>query len=388
MARAARPGINPNMRLAKALFEPSKLAQAPTRDGYGDGVVDAGTDDPNIMVLCADLTESTRSLGFKKAFPDRFVQIGVSEQSLAAIAAGLALAGKVPFIASYAGFSPGRNWEQIRTTIALNNTNVKIMGAHAGVSVGPDGATHQMVEDIAIMRVMPNMRVSVPCDSIETKKATLAAAKAAGPAYIRFGREKSPIFTTPQTPYQIGRAEVFRFGNDVTIVAAGPLLYQALVAAETLARKGVQTRVIDCHSIKPLDVKTLVAAAKETGAVVTIEEAQAAGGLGGAVAECLGSFAPVPIERIGMPDRFGESGEPNELLEAFGLTAPYIQMAVERALARKAGRSVSPVPEYVTAAVKRLATMQKQTMGETLARAPKKWGGTKSEASLKSRKTT
>ncbi len=382
-----RPGINPKMKLVRHLFEPKKLAQAPTRDGYGDGVVEAGTADPNVMVLCADLSESTRSLGFKKAFPDRFVQLGVSEQSLAAIAAGLALAGKVPFIASYAGFSPGRNWEQIRTTIALNNTNVKIMGAHAGVSVGPDGATHQMVEDIAIMRVMPNMRVLVPSDAVETKKATLAVGKTVGPAYIRFAREKSPIFTTPQTPFQIGRAETFRFGNDVTIVAAGPLLYQALVAAESLAKKGIQARVIDCHSIKPLDAKTLVAAAKETGAIVTVEEAQAAGGLGGAVAECLGAFAPVPLERVGMPDRFGESGEPNDLLEAFGLTAPYLVMAVERALARKAGRSVSPIPDYVTAAAKRLASMQKQAMGEALARAPKKWGGKKSDASLKSRQT-
>jgi len=378
-------GINRAAYLVRHLFDVKTIEQKPTRDGYGLGLVEAGRNDKNVMVLCADLTESTRSLWFKEKYPDRFVQMGVSEQSLAAIAAGMAMAGKVPFISSYAAFSPGRNWEQIRTTVALNDTNVKIAGAHAGVSVGPDGATHQMVEDIAIMRVLPNMRVLVPCDAVESKKATLAAAKVVGPAYLRFAREKSPVFTTPKTPFKLGRAETFRFGSDVTIVAAGPLLYEALVAAEALSRRGVETRVLNMHTVKPLDVKALVAAAKQTGAIVTLEEAQAAGGLGGAVCETLAAYAPVPVERVGMPDRFGESGEPTELLEAFGLTAPYVALAVERVLARKRGEKVPDRPEHVAAAERRLAELQEQIMSQALARTPRKWGGKKPDATLKSR---
>ncbi len=322
------------MHLVKNLFD-KEIEQLPTRNGYGDGLVEAGHADKNVVVLCADLTESTRSLAFKNIFPDRFVQLGVSEQSMASIAAGMSLAGKVPFISSYACFSPGRNWEQIRTTICLQNSNVKIAGAHSGVSVGPDGATHQMIEDIALTRVLPNMTVVVPCDMHETRKATIAAAKHVGPFYLRFAREKSPVFTTEKTPFKIGRAELFRFGNDLTLIAAGPLLYEALVAAETLSKSGIEARVINCHSVKPLDVKTIVAAAKETGAIVTIEEAQAAGGLGGSICEALSLTVPVPIERIGIQDHFGESGEPRELLEAFGLTAPAIVKAALKVLKRK-----------------------------------------------------
>lgn len=334
--RKPQTGINREAYLVRELFHPDKLKQLPTRNGYGDGLVEAGKKDVRVMVLCADLTESTRSEAFKKVFPDRFVQLGVSEQSMASIAAGMAITGKVPFISSYACFSPGRNWEQIRTTIALQNSNVKIAGAHAGVSVGPDGATHQMIEDIAIMRVMPNMRVFVPCDAIETKKTTLAAAKLTGPCYLRFAREKSPVFTTDKTPFKIGRAETYRFGHDVTIIGAGPLLYEALLAAQALSvDHKIEARVINMHTIKPLDVKAVVKAAKETGAIVTVEEAQAAGGLGGAVAETLALHAPVPMERIGVQDRFGESGDPRELLEALGLTAPSIIEAVLRVLKRK-----------------------------------------------------
>ncbi len=367
-------GLNKAAHLVRDILSPEKVKRVPTRDGYGEGLVQAGAEDGRVVALCADLSESTRTLGFKKAFPERFVQLGVSEQSLASIAAGMALAGKIPFIASYACFSPGRNWEQIRTTIALNQANVKIAGAHAGVSVGPDGATHQMTEDIALMRVMPNMRVEVPCDFVETKKATMAIAKQQGPSYLRFAREKTPMFTTPKTPFRIGRAEVFRFGDDAAIIGAGPLIYQALVAAEILSREhGVETRVINAHSIKPLDEKTIVAAAKETGAIVTIEEAQAAGGLGGAVSELLGATLPVPIERMGMQDRFGESGEPNELMEAFGLSAPFVVKAVLRAIARKYGESVAAEPGYVTEAKARLADIQKAKIKEALARTPKKW---------------
>lgn len=331
-----KTGINREAYLVRELFDDKKLKQLPTRNGYGEGLVEAGTSDKSVVVLCADLTESTRSLAFKEAFPDRFVQMGVSEQSMASIAAGMAMAGKTPFISSYACFSPGRNWEQIRTTVALNNVNVKIAGAHAGVSVGPDGATHQMVEDIAIMRVMPNMRVLVPCDVVETKKATVAAAKLEGPCYVRFAREKSPVFTTNKTPFKVGRAEVYRHGSDLTIIGAGPLLYEALLAAEMLSKDhGIECQVVNLHTIKPVDVKAIVIAAKQTGAIVTVEEAQAAGGVGGLVAEILSQHCPVPLERIGVQDRFGESGEPREIQEAMELTAPFILKAALRVLKRK-----------------------------------------------------
>lgn len=309
--------------------------QKPTRNGYGEGLVEAGAINEHIVVLCCDLTESTRSNLFKEAYPERFVQMGISEQAMVGISAGMALTGKVPFISSYAAFSPGRNWEQIRTLIGLQNTNVKICGAHAGVSVGPDGATHQALEDIALMRVMPNMTVIVPCDVHEARKATVASAIHEGPVYLRFARAESPVFTTTQTPFKIGRAEIYREGRDVAIIASGPILYEALKASEALAKKGVEARVINCHTIKPLDEKTILACAKDCGAIVTCEEAQVAGGLGGAVAEFLAENFPTPMERIGMKDCYGESGEPAELLEHFGLTAPAIVKAVQKVLKRK-----------------------------------------------------
>ncbi len=320
--------------LSKKLFD-QDIPQLPTRNGFGDGLILAGQENENVMVLCADLTESTRAEGFKLAFPDRFVQMGVSEQSLAAIAAGMALQGKIPFIASYACFSPGRNWEQIRTTACLQDVNVKIAGAHSGVSVGPDGATHQMVEDIAIMRVLPNMTVLVPCDAVETRKAVVAAINHPGPVYIRFGREKSPVFTTEKTPFEIGKADIYKNGDDVAILACGPLLYEALLAAKELESKGIQARVINMVSVKPLDEATVIAAAKDCGAIVTVEEAQAAGGLGGAVCELLAKTCPVPVERVGMEDTFGQSGEPRELLEHYKLTAPWIAKAALKVLKLK-----------------------------------------------------
>lgn len=327
--------LNKRMFISEEVFGGEKLEQKPTRDGYGQGMVIAGEKNKNVVVLCADLTESTRSLAFKQKFPDRFVQMGVSEQSMAAIAAGMAMAGKIPFISSYAAFSPGRNWEQIRTNIALNNVNVKIGGAHAGVSVGPDGATHQAIEDIATMRSIPNMTVLAPCDMVEARKATLAAAEYEGPVYLRFAREKSPIFTTDKTPFTIGKAEAFHDGNDVAIIACGPLLHEALLAAYELEKKGLSVRVINNHTIKPLDEKTIIKAAKECGAVVTVEEHTVLGGLGGAVAEVLAKNCPVPMEFVGVQDHFGESGEPRELLEAFHMTAPWIVKAVEKVFERK-----------------------------------------------------
>ncbi|OGZ52533.1 MAG: transketolase [Candidatus Ryanbacteria bacterium RIFCSPHIGHO2_12_FULL_47_12b] len=306
--------------------------------GYGEGLVSAADENKNIVALCADLTESTQTHHFQKKYPDRFVEMGVAEQNLASVASGMAAMGKIPFIASYAMFSPGRNWEQIRTTICYNEQNVKVVGAHAGVSVGPDGATHQAIEDIAIMRVIPHMVVLSPCDALEAKKATIAAARFLGPVYIRFHREKTPVFTTEETPFEIGKAEIFFEPSgepDVAIIAMGPLVHNALLAAEALAKEGVGVRVINSPSVKPLDGMIVEKAARDAGCIVTVEEHQIAGGLGSAVAEFLSSIYPVPIEFIGMRDRFGESGEPDELVEYFGMGVLSIQEVVRKVMKRK-----------------------------------------------------
>lgn len=305
------------------------VQQEPIRTGFGRGLVTAGKRNPAVVALCADLTNSTKMNGFAKAFPERFIEMGIAEQNLVTVASGMSLTGKIPFVSSYAAFSPGRNWEQIRTTICLNQTNVKIVGSHAGVSVGPDGATHQMLEDIALMRVLPHMMVVVPCDAVEAEKATTALAGNVGGAYLRLAREKSPVVTTAATPFALNKAQIFREGEDVTIVACGIMVYQALVAAEQLAKKGIEAEVINCPVIKPLDSVRLLASIKKTGRVVTCEEGQIAGGLGGAVAELVSERHPVPMRRIGMRDHFGESGDPNELLEHFGLTAPHIAKAAQ-----------------------------------------------------------
>ena len=327
---------NPAAKLNQKLFD-TDVEQKATRDGYGAGLVAAGDLDPNVVVLCADLTESTRSEAFSKKFPERFFEIGVAEQNLAAIAAGLGISGKIPFISSYATFSPGRNWEQIRTTISYNDSNVKIAGAHAGISVGPDGATHQAVEDIATMRVMANMKVFVPCDAIEARKATVAAAKIWGPIYLRFAREKSPVITTEETPYTPGKAEVFWDGKkpQAAIIATGPLVHKALLAARDLEKEGIETVVLDVHAVKPLDEAKVAEAAKRAGAVVTVEEHQVAGGLGGAIAEFLAKTEPVPMEFIGLQNVFGESGPPEELLEKYGMGAKDIVAAVKSVIKRK-----------------------------------------------------
>ena len=312
-----------------------KLEKVPTRDGYGKGLVKAGEQDDRIVVLCADLAESTRSLAFKEKFPTRFIEVGVAEQNMATIASGLAAYGKIPFISSYAAFSPGRNNEQIRTTISLNNVPVKIAGAHAGISVGPDGATHQALEDIALMRVQPNMTVIVPCDAIEAEKATIAAANNGKPTYLRFGREKSNVFTTAETPFAIGKAEIYRDGTDVAIMGCGMLLYNALQAAEELSKEGIECMVVNSHTVKPLDATTIIAAAKQTGAVVSVEEHQVIGGLGSAISELLSKEYPVPQEFIGVQDRYGESGTADELIELCGLGVSHIKEAAKKAIARK-----------------------------------------------------
>ncbi|HSD12333.1 MAG TPA: transketolase C-terminal domain-containing protein [Patescibacteria group bacterium] len=326
--------FNKDAKLAENALA-ADVPMKPTRDGYGLGVVEAAKLDPRIVVVCADLTESTRNLDFKKLFPDRFVQVGVHEQFLAAGAAGLAMAGKIPFITSYAMFCPGRAWEQVRTNICLNDVNVKIVGSHAGVSVGPDGATHQAIEDIAIMRPIPRMTIIAPCDAVEAKKATLAAAKMVGPCYIRFAREKTPVFTTEGTPFEIGKALVMRDGKDAAIIACGPLVHNALKAAEALAAEGLDVRVINSPTVKPLDEAAVLAAATECGAIVTVEEHQITGGLGGAVAEYLAKSRPTPQEFVGVPNVFGESGEPMQLIEHFGMGVSHIKEAVKRAHARK-----------------------------------------------------
>src|SRR3989344_5686564 len=332
--------MNKEVFLIEDLLKAEKI---PTRDGYGKGLVDLGEKDERVVVLCADLAESTRSHWFKEKFPERYIELGVAEQNMATVAAGLANYGKIPFISSYAVFSPGRNNEQIRTTISLNNLPVKICGAHAGISVGPDGATHQALEDIALMRIQPRMTVIVPCDAIEARKATNASVLCCdGPVYLRFGREKSPVFTTLKTPFEIGKAIVLRNPSinsgqvaDVTIVGCGMLLYNVLIAAEELSKEGIEATVINSHTIKPLDIATILNSIKETKAVVTVEEHQVAGGLGSAVAEALSQHFPAPQEVIGVHDRFGESGEPDELIEAFGMGVKDIKAAVLRVIKRK-----------------------------------------------------
>ncbi len=296
------------------------VKREPIRAGFGRGLRAAGEANDAIVALCADLTESTQMHLFREAFPKRFIEIGIAEQNLVTVASGLARAGKIPFTSSYAAFSPGRNWEQIRTTIALNNQPVKIVGSHAGVSVGPDGATHQMLEDIALMRVIPNMIVIVPGDSLEAEKATRAIAENGKPSYLRLAREKSPIFSTLDSPFEVGKAYVLREGRDISLLGTGLMTYQLLVAAKILADQGIDAEVVHVPTIKPLDAETILASVRRTGRVLTAEEAQINGGFGGAVAELLSENLPTPLKRVGMQDRFGESGAPDELLEYFGLT--------------------------------------------------------------------
>ena len=301
----------------------------PTRDGFGTGLVKVGHLDENVVVICADLTDSTRSAAFAKEFPERFIEVGVAEQNMMGIAAGMALSGKVPFISSYAVFNPGRNWDQLRVSVAYSKANVKIAGAHAGISVGPDGATHQALEDMAIVRVLPNMTVIAPCDWVECEKATIAVGKMYGPAYVRFGRENVATVTSDKTPFEIGKAEVYREGKDVTVVACGVMVFEALKAAEEMSGEGIELEVINCHTIKPLDVKTIIESAKKTGKVVTAEEHQINGALGSAVAEALSENCPVPMARVGVLDTFGESGKPDELMDAYLLRSKDIVRKVK-----------------------------------------------------------
>jgi len=333
-----RSMYNRDQNLHEGVFD-TEVEQVPLRNGFGEGLVEAADNDEHVVGLCADLTGSTRMNAFADKYPERFVQIGVAEQNLAVVAAGLAATGKIPFITSYAMFSPGRNWEQIRTTICYNDRPVKIIGSHAGVSVGPDGGTHQAIEDIAIMRVIPRMHVIAPCDTHEARRATVAIAKTKAPTYMRLAREKTPVMTTKHTSFVIGKAyEMWRSKNpEAVIIGCGPLLHHALLAAKQLHEDGIGTVVLNNHTIKPLDKKTITTLAKETGAVVSVEEHQAVGGLGGAVAEALAQGAPVPMEFVGVKDVFGQSGTPEELVRLYKLDTTAIVAAVRTVIARKQG---------------------------------------------------
>lgn len=313
------------------------IEQVPIRKGFGEGLLQAGEADKRVVGLCADLTESTQMHLFKNKFPERFVEMGIGEQNLASVASGMAALGKVPFLTSYAMFSPGRNWEQIRTTICYNDRNVKVVGSHAGISVGPDGGTHQAIEDIAITRIIPRMTVVVPADAIEAKKATLALAKFVGPAYLRLAREKTPVITTEDSPFLIGKANILRQPDKAAaaIIACGPMVYNSLQAAAELAEGGIETVVINMHTIKPLDTEAITWAAKSCGAVVTVEEHQKRGGLGGAVAEWVVEHCPVPMELVGVDDQFGQSGTPEELVKHYGMGIGSIKSAVQRVVKRK-----------------------------------------------------
>lgn len=330
--------LNQVQKLNSKIFD-KDVEQVPIRNGFGEGLVSSAEKDERIVALCADLTESTKMLDFKNKFSNRFIEIGVAEQNLASVASGMAAMGKVPAISSYAMFSPGRNWEQIRTTICYNNRKVIIAGSHAGVSVGPDGGTHQAVEDIAITRVIPNMTVISPCDAIEAKKATEAIFKddIKTPVYLRLAREKTPIITTLDTPFIVGKAQIFFESQNpkVAIIATGALVHRTLVVAEELKKKNIGCIVVNLSTIKPLDVQTIVEVAHKAGAVVTVEEHQIAGGMGSAVAECLAQNYLVPVEFVGVKDLFGQSGTPEQLIRHYEMDEKAIMTAVEKVIRRK-----------------------------------------------------
>lgn len=311
------------------------IEQVATRDGFGEGLLELARVDERVVAFTADLAESTRVLEFAKIFPERFVECGVAEQNMMGMAAGLALYGKIPFITSYAVFSPGRSWDQLRVSVCYSGANVKVIGCHTGVSVGPDGATHQALEDIAITRVLPNLTVVVPCDSIQARLATIAIGKMVGPAYLRLTREKSPVITTPATPFELGKAQIFKEGTDVCIIGSGPVLYNGVLVALELEREGISVMVVNNHTIKPIDTETIIGAAKKCGAVVTLEEHQIMGGAGSAVCEVLAQHYPVPVEMVGVLDRFGESGTSDELIEKFSMDKDAIIEAVRKVIKRK-----------------------------------------------------
>ncbi|MCL4353006.1 transketolase family protein [Patescibacteria group bacterium] len=332
--------LNPDLKLNPKIFD-IDAEKKPTRDGYGEGLVFLGGKNPDVVVLTADLSESTRCEEFQKRFPRRFFECGVAEQNMAAIAAGLGVSGKIAFISSYAAFSPGKNWETIRTTIVYNNSNVKIAGHHTGIMTGPDGATHQATEDLAITRCWPNITVLVPCDSLEARKSTIKSADVQGPVYLRFTRDKSPVITTEETPFEIGKIQRFWISDkpDAAILATGYMLYYAIVAAFELEKIGIKSIVANVSTLKPLDKDTLISLGKEARALVTVEDHQTTGGLGGAAAEFYARNLPLPMEFVGLKDTFAESGSPSELIEKYGMGTKDIKEAVKKVISRKYPRS-------------------------------------------------
>ncbi len=327
--------LNPELKLNPKIFD-QDVEQKPIRDGYGEALLELGEKNPDVVVLTADLAESTRVHKFAEKFPERFIECGVAEQNMVGIAAGLGVSGKIPFISSYATFSPGKNWETIRTTIIYNFSNVKIAGHHSGIVTGPDGATHQATEDIAIMRCLPNIKIISPCDAIEAKKATLYSAEIYGPFYLRFVRDKTPIITTEETPFRFGQIEKFWISEkpEIAIFATGHLVYQALLAAKELREEKIEVLVYNVHTIKPLDEKTILEIAKEVKGFVSVEDHQINGGLGSAIAEVLVKNYPLRMEFVGLRDTFGESGKIEELLKKYEMDKEAIKNAVKKLLSR------------------------------------------------------
>jgi len=311
------------------------LGKKDTRSGFGEGLHELGKRNPNVVGLCADLTGSLKMNAFENDFPDRFFQVGIAEANMMGIAAGMTIGGKIPFTGTFANFSTGRVYDQIRQSIAYSRKNVKICASHAGLTLGEDGATHQILEDIGMMKMLPNMTVIVPCDFNQTKQATIAIADHDGPVYLRFGRPSVPIFTPDNATFQIGKADVIFEGSDVSIIACGHLVWKAIEAAQELAKEGIDVEVINMHTIKPLDEEAILKTARKTRCVVTAEEHMLNGGLGDSVAQVLSRNLPTPHEYVGVNDTFGESGTPDELMTKYGIDTKDVIAAVKRVIARK-----------------------------------------------------
>lgn len=311
------------------------LAEKDTRSGFGEGLLEAGKENPNVVALCADLSPSVRMDLFQKEFPERFIEVGIAESNMVSIASGMALSGKIPFVGSFAAFSTGRTYDQIRQSVAYSDTNVKIAGSHAGITLGEDGATHQILEDIGLMRMMPNMVVINPCDFTQAKQATIASARYNGPVYIRYGRPKVPVFLTEDTPFEIGKALMLNEGKDVSIFATGHLVWQAILAAQELEKEGISAEIINIHTIKPLGNEAILTSVKKTGCVVACEEHLYNGGLGDSIAQLLARNYPSPMEYVGIDDQFGESGKPMQLMDKYGLNAKNIIEKAKKVISRK-----------------------------------------------------
>lgn len=311
------------------------LAEKDTRSGFGEGLLEAGKENPNVVALCADLSPSVRMDLFQKEFPERFIEVGIAESNMVSIASGMALSGKIPFVGSFAAFSTGRTYDQIRQSVAYSDTNVKIAGSHAGITLGEDGATHQILEDIGLMRMMPNMVVINPCDFTQAKQATIASARYNGPVYIRYGRPKVPVFLTEDTPFEIGKALMLNEGKDVSIFATGHLVWQAILAAQELEKEGISAEIINIHTIKPLDNEAILTSVKKTGCVVACEEHLYNGGLGDSIAQLLARNYPSTMEYVGIDDQFGESGKPMQLMDKYGLNAKNIIEKAKKVISRK-----------------------------------------------------